>query len=104
MVAIVWQVPSEDVELTLNDPPGVPHFPFVFGGQEGPELAGREGHGGHSRTLPGTQPTQGTMSNLEKRRLIVISEALSAKPWTVYLNLFLPFLSFITISPFIKAT
>ncbi len=52
VVAIVGQVPSEDVELAWNHPPRVSHLDLVLWGQEGPELAGGEGRRRHCWALP----------------------------------------------------
>lgn len=52
MVTIVGQVSREDVELAWNHPPRVSHLDLVLWGQEGPELAGREGRRRHCWALP----------------------------------------------------
>lgn len=66
VVAVVGQVPSEDVELAGNHPPRVPNLDLVLGGQEDSELAGGEGRRRHRWALPGPQPTQRAVRHLQE--------------------------------------
>lgn len=66
VVAVVGQVPCEDVELAGDKPPGLPHLQLVLGGQEGSELAGRVDSGGGSRALPVPQPAQRAVGDLQR--------------------------------------